>query len=663
MKKIIQYVIVVFLLYIAFLSTSERFVYHLSTFEQSFGEITFEYITRDIDNLEISIKHELLSDLKMNNFDVYKVETKYVSDYYMVKTIYGTPNALEYLRSLGIKPDLYTSFFIGDVEIKFSTIQELDDIYSTDVFRFIGTYEDAVTFKNILPSEISSLYQVIDIKAASGSENDINLTIYSIWGGVFAFILLISFYNVILSRKETIIKLTLGINPWNTFIKSSLMDIIVYSFLFYGLSYFLEFLIYVKYKFNTICILFVIMLILNTLINATINNISFKKDITNDKSNNGALIATYTVKCISLVMTIIVLSANSVIITQAMAYFEQENFFENKSDYNYYRFYYSISNVSNKISEEQDYERIDLLWKDFDKEFNDDSICIFDMTETFETPTILLNSNAVQQLGYCKNKEFLNTLSKTEKNKIYIFFPDHSEHTLKNFSQYIYSLFLRGQKDIEIIGGYYKGDTNLVSVNKTTNIYRSTVLKQPIVILDTVETSYTERYLNPKYFGENILYITNNEQFNMFVMQHSLIDKDITITNSKELYYHNYLGFKRNIKLIFIVSLLICLLEIIMIVFLLNLEYISHGVELAIKKTLGYTIISRNIRIFLVPIIIIPICTIVSYIIINTLNLGNPIFTILIGALLLIFEMLFVVYRSIKIECKNISTVLKGEQS
>ena len=100
MKKIIQYVIVVFLLYIAFLSTSERFVYHLSTFEQSFGEITFEYITRDIDNLEISIKHELLSDLKMNNFDVYKVETKYVSDYYMVKTIYGTPNSLDYLRSL-----------------------------------------------------------------------------------------------------------------------------------------------------------------------------------------------------------------------------------------------------------------------------------------------------------------------------------------------------------------------------------------------------------------------------------------------------------------------------------------------------------------------------------------------------------------------------------
>lgn len=664
MKKMIKYAIVSFLIFIAFIATSERFVYHLSTFEQTYGEITFEYLVSNSESTDNSIKKQVLNDLKERNFDVYKVDTKYVSDYYMVKTIYGTSNSLDYLRTLGIKPGLYTSLFIGDVEIKFASLNDIEDIHSSDIFRFIGTYEEAAAFKNISFSDISSLYQVVDINKTSGSEDGVYLTIFLIWGIVFAFILLLSLYNVILSRKETVVKLTLGISPWRTFIESSLIDIIVYIIIFFGISSLLNIFIFVKYKFNIICTLFILMLILNTIINSTINNISIKKDMSNNKKHNGALISTYIIKSISLILTIIVLSANSIIFTEAISYFSQKSFFENKENYNYYRFYYSLANSDrNNITEKQDFERIDLLWKDFEQKFGNDSICAFDMTETFEIQTILLNSNAARKLQYCKNSDLLNKISKTEENKIYIFFPENQKFAPNTFTAYIRSLFLRGRNDIEIIEDSYKGTSNLIAINKTTNAYRSTILKQPVIILDTVNTPYTERYLNPKYYGENILYKISPDCFKMFTEEHKIADEIVTVTNAKDLYFHNYNGFERNIKLISVVSLLICVLEIIMIIFLINLEYINHGIELAIKKTLGYSIVSRNFRAFIIPIILIPICTILSCITLYVSNLGSSIHAFLIGVLLLIFEIIFTLYRSIKIEYKNISTILKGEQS
>ena len=54
MKRIIKYILVILLVFIAYLATNERFIYQLVSFEQTYGEITFEYsIYGDKDNKKL----------------------------------------------------------------------------------------------------------------------------------------------------------------------------------------------------------------------------------------------------------------------------------------------------------------------------------------------------------------------------------------------------------------------------------------------------------------------------------------------------------------------------------------------------------------------------------------------------------------------------------
>ena len=662
MKRIIKYILVILLVFIAYLATNERFIYQLVSFEQTYGEITFEYsIYGDKDNKKL-VKKDIFKDLKDKQFDIYKVETKYITDYSIKKTIYGTEGAINHLKSLGIKSGKYSSIFAGDIEVVFFPIEQLNNIYSTDTFRFIGSYEKAAKFKNIYSYKNNKYFQVADIKDISGSENDVYATLYLIWGITFFLILLISLYEVILSKKEIMIKLTLGINPQKTFIEYSLSDTIVYVLIFFGLSILLGLFFNVRYKFGTVSILFLLMLLINTLINYTITKVSIKKDMSNHLGNRAALVATYFIKTLCLILSIIIFSANGIILIEGISFFKQEKFFRNKDVYNYYRFFYSVSTSDKeKLSESQDHERIDLLWNDFDKSFGKNALCNFDLSETFDTNTILINENSIKHFNYNLSQELSLKLLSANKDKIYVFAPEKTKISKERISSAIQALFLNGESDKEIIFDSYKGDASLVAINKTTNNYRSRLLNKPIIILDTIKSSYTERYLNPKYFGENILYRISDEEFHSFTDKHSISNEIVTVTNTKKLYLHNRSDFLRSIKLITVISLFICILEFTMIIFFVNLEYINHGLELTIKKTLGYSILSRNIRTIIIPLVIIPFCSILSYIIIYITNFGNAALSVFIGITLLIIELVITLFRCSSIEQKNISNILKGD--
>ncbi len=663
-KRIIKYIFVLFLFVFAFVATEERFVYHLVQFEQSFGEITFEYSIYGEQRGNTLSKNKLLKDLEEKKFDIYKVHTEQLSEYYVKKTVYGTNGAIDYLQSLGIKSGKYSSFFIGEVEVVFLPLKDAEIIYEADTFRFIGSYEVAAKFKNILPQDVKNFYQVADIKDNSVSDAGMNATLFLIWGTVFLFVLLISLYNIILLKKETFVKLTLGVDPLNTFFKNCIIDIAVFSILFFGSSAVLRLYIYVEYQFNMICMMFFVMLILNTGINYLIVNVSVKEALSNVFGNKISLMATYFVKIICLIMTIVVLSANSVIIYEAISYFKQEKAFEDKKDYSYYRLNYSMETSRREnITEVQDRERVTALWREFNKRFGNSAICSFDLTGTFNYETVLLNYNAVNNFVNCTNVDLIDCFSGVKSNCMYVFLPEKKNCPTDEVLSSIKSLYLRNQADVELIVKTYRGSTNITGVNKTTNLYRSNLLRTPIIILDTVEVSYTDRYLNPQNYGENMLYMVSKEDFNGFVYEYSLNGEIVTVTNVKDLYHYYLSNFERNIKIISVVSFFILVLDIMMIVFLTNIEYMYNGLELAIKKTLGYNIFIRNTRVVALPIIIIPICTFCAYIIVTVSNYGNPLPVLFVGILLIITELFITLFRCAWAENKNTASVLKGEKS
>jgi len=152
-------------------------------------------------------------------------------------------------------------------------------------------------------------------------------------------------YDVIISRKEMMIKVTLGENPYRVFALNAIEDTAVFSLSFFGLSLVLEQFSHVRYKFGFVCLLFLSMLAVNAIVNLLITRVNLKKDFSNDISSKGTLTATYIVKFIGILLASVILSANFIIIEQSLDYFKQEDFFKGKQDYNYYKICYTSLKV------------------------------------------------------------------------------------------------------------------------------------------------------------------------------------------------------------------------------------------------------------------------------------------------------------------------------
>lgn len=660
--RYIKYILVSFLIMVAFLATGERFVFHLISFEESFWRITFEYGLYGQEGSETLVKEKIATALEENDLDVFFVDTKFVSDIKEVKTIYGTQGALSDLRRRGISPKTYETLFIGEVEIVFKDFLELEDIYESDQFHIVGTLEQVAKFKNATVKDLE-YYEVKDLKEESGSERSVYTTLAFVWGMAFVLVILLTLYNVIISKKEMMIKVTLGENPYRVFAKNVIQDTVIFSLSFFGLSLVLEQFSHVRYKFGFVCLLFLAMLVINALINLLITRIDLKKDFSNDISSKGTLAATYVVKFVSVLLASIILSANFIIIEQCLDYYKQEDFFEGKQDYNYYSISYTLEtmeklNIDRKANED--------LWYRFNALFGDSSIRSVDFTTPEYGNAVFMNKNAAEQMMPYVSKDLASKLQSATEEKLYIFFPENcSSDSINNAKALFTTTCLHFEdEDIDkeelIVTETYSGSSKILGINSNLTLYKSRFLKNPIIALDNTKRSMTNRYLNELGFARETLYSVPQSDFDRYIADNNMQNEFVRVTNAKDLYYYNRSTIERNFKLTTALSLLILLLEIAMIVFAVRLEYTVNGVEMSVKKTLGYGVLARGKRLILLPAILIPICTAAAVTIVHMFNLGNPFYVFICGVVLLLGEIIFVISQCIRMDRIKTSLILKG---
>lgn len=659
--KVVKYLFVAFLFALAFLATGERFVYHLAHFEETFWGITFEYGIYGDENSNTLVKNEIAQALEENDFNVFRVITRYESDYREVKTVYGTQGALDDLRTRGICPQTYNSMFIGEVEIIFKDFSEIENIYESDMFYVVGTLAQAAAFKNISAEDIGKSYTVKDLKALSGSEEGIYATLALVWGIVFLLAVLLTLYEVIISKKEILVRLTLGESPFRAFATSAAADTAAYCLAFFGLAFLLEDVAHVQYKFGYICLMFVLMLILNIIINLLITRITLKRDLSNSMRGSGALSAAYTLKTVSVIMTCIILSANCVIIVEALDYFRQEELFESLADYNYYKINHTAQS-EHRLNLPKDTD--DELWYEFDRCFGGSSVSLVDLSGYFDYNAVLVNENAVDFMLPYVSEDLAAKLNAATEDKLYVYFPrNFSSEAIDRAIGMAATVFLHTEQEsnaTHMIYDEYEGRSELLGINSNSRLYRSAFLRDPIVIMDNTRRMDGDQFLNPLYVATEILYRIPQEKFDSFIADKNMENEIVKVTNAIGQYYFNRAGIERNIKLMCAISIFIAVLEALTIVFTLRLEYTVNGVEMAIKKTLGYGVLERAGRIALMPFIIIPICTAGAAILVHVYAYGNNLYVIACGAVILIAETTFVISQCTRLDRVKTALILKG---
>jgi len=208
----------------------------------------------------------------------------------------------------------------------------------------------------------------------------------------------------------------------------------------------------------------------------------------------------------------------------------------------------------------------------------------------------------------------------------------------------------------------YKGDIELVGVDNRIN-YKSQMMKNPIVIYDNLtpntDIATAEKYVSATY---NTMYDISDSEFNSFIDEFDLKNQNIVKSNVLDVYEYNFSIASRSMKIILMLSVFFIILEVLLIVLIIRMEYRINAVELALKKIYGYSTFERNGRLIKATIVSSLVSIIVGWIVLRYSSVTGSVYALLGAPLLLIIELIFIIYKSKSIEDQRLPLILKGER-
>lgn len=292
MKKI-KYITGAILFLMAFILIGEFFVWHLSSFSSAFPSTTL-YLQED------QSAPELITDVKAaakgSDVDVFAVKTKINSSFSMAVNIYGTENVKEYLEnSKSISEGTFKSLILGIVNLNYFALEQLPEEDLPKTYFLIGEHEDNVLFKQALIDKYAGNFP----RQENASAGDFTIII-GIWAIVFFLLLLLSLYDIALTKREAIVRMVSG-EPLLSFVMANaIKDVLVFSSIFFVLLLTLKTFTVATYYLKTTITAFLVFLILNSLLYLNLLKTDFRKDVSSKQSAKRVLKLSYVYKCAAI---------------------------------------------------------------------------------------------------------------------------------------------------------------------------------------------------------------------------------------------------------------------------------------------------------------------------------------------------------------------------
>lgn len=663
----IKYLICILLISAGFLFNGELFIFHLDYFQDSYYRTSFSFSVMSDGVPDEKIVSDFIDAGENHDVDFFMVDTKFKSSYEKEITIYGTDKALKHLKKKGIDEKEYKSLFVGNSIVRYEDFNKMKYFSKYDYCYLLGDEtkeKDMDSFKAELMASYGGSFPKL-----YGSDKGTYLNIFSVWLIIFLMLLIISIYEVIYQKKETAIKIILGGDIRSIFIKNSVKDTWVYSLIFIMLPILFLGLSNVLFKISFTILLFLLFLLINIGVHATILFINFKKNLSTSSGGKGVLATSYALKIVTSVLVIILLSSNFVIIAQGIDSYRQGDFFEKHKNYSYYRLNYRLyQEHSEKIFEDETN-----MNRDFYNRFQDRALQYSDMTENFggETayPILLVNQNTIKEESQ-KWPKLDNILKNTEEAKFYMLIPSHIQIDSDEVqhAEMIYSNFFGREYGNNIKKLFYEEDISLVALqNQGRN--KSKMADRPIILfnntiekIDEVHEEGADCYAFDMWYAYDILYDIPDMEFQQFVEEYALGDQIVVKANALEIHKSKWAAFSRSMKIVLVLSAFLIILEMMLITFIIKLEYKTNSVELALKKIYGYTLFKRNKRIIKLTISCSILSILVSYFTCLLLELPGGINIIWGGLLLLTLEVIYILKKAKSIEKAKLPAILKGER-
>lgn len=644
---------VTIMMIVGFLFIGEQFIYHLDGFYESYYRVNFTFVDVSENTTNEEIIDEFLETAHKYEVDFFVVDSEIVSDSKKVITIYGTPSGNKSIQEREFSSGVYSSLVSGRTQVQFKSIKEITDIRAFQHFYFIGgeeAFENIVDFSKKLIDKYSGGYPRIH-----GSNSGLYLNLSYIWCSIFLMMLIATFYEVLVKKKELIVRTIMGYNLTIFLWKTIVSDFLITGAIFIIVPLCIGMYTNVFFRFDFVGMLYGGYVIVNMAVYSLILQIDLKKDLANTRNTGVFICVTYVIKVITLFVVIFILSGNMILLVQGVNYWNQRQFFETHKDYDYYQLSYKNSNLS------RSFEDSDYVMQKFHKEFEEESLMYIDLSGNLglEYPILLVNSNALKEIEEMNPKMFKDEVEFKE-GKVYYLVPEElsNDEVTIDLGEEVYDFYSYKKNTTKELIVYDKLD--IVGVNKFKNIFRSFEHHNPLIIVDNTELdiSYNESS-RQIYYEYDVMYNLPEEAFYEFVQRNNLNKQIVKKTNVYELYEQNWQVIKRSLKLVSVLSILLLVTEIFITFFVIRLDYRSNAMLYVIKKLLGYSSINRNKRILIVSGASVSICIVIAVIVNVIANKNYGIYLCISACVIFGLEILYI-YGVIKhIESQNIVRVLK----
>jgi putative ABC transport system permease protein len=652
--KTIKYVIVFCAIWIGLLIIGESKVFYLDSFSD-----TFQYTTmfKPHQVNDQTMKDDILTAASQNNIEFFTLKRTPTDFKSLEYQIYGTSKANDYIQNtFDIREGTYSSLLLGNVTFKFESFSDSLDIPLTTTYFMIGKEEDIHNFK------VSLIDKYAGNHPREGSDGISRLPVFGVWILVTAIIILFTLYDILSQRKENLVRVTMGEKMSRIIWNNIILDAAALIFIFLVSYLTLQLFSNPDYEIQLSLLLFGLILLVNSLLYLSLLKYSLKETFSNSRTSKGTLIFNYSLKVITIIVTTAVLSSNLFVIHQSYNFYQQRDFFKQKQDFSYVNIHYELMEGEETESIEEQVE--------LEQERNTFYNHLF-YRQFYQGGTALQitrnNSDSVNEVYMNKNmeaylKELLPSIKTMNLSKDeYYFIPERLKESSYVQDGMIGSNFYSetGDYSSEVI--FYNENITIPAIHTFDD--SSSYLKNPAIIFNNKQISDEDLKLAEDLIAfpyNRIMYNISDEDFHQFIKNNNLKDQLTVKTNVWDHYLAQWEVSKHLLYINAIFTILILVLEMLIISSIIRLEYQVNSLEIAIKKTLGYSLLNRYRKLIIITLSITLLGVLTSL-------AGGLIFKVsqwtylLWGSVaILMLEMIFVIYFLNKADNENIPKILKG---
>ncbi len=627
------------------------------------GEIYQNYVINFMSDLNVSFEcpdniqceemlQQILDEAYKNNIKMYYVEKNIVNLYYEDIKIYCDYEVMQYIKEkYGIESGRVRSFVSGESNV---TFMDWDELSGEVICNNPNGYYMLLSLEEAKKLDIPMVDKYNNSsKGLSYSESKLQYEVVFciIWLIFVCIVSYISYYISISMRKEITIRMTMGDSLYARAIRYIIADFlicVIITLVVWGVTSNYAGKIFL---FEIAIVGSVVMICINTAILFVVLRGNYKKAFANLNVNSKILKMSYVIKMISSVVLVLSIAGN---VVDSVAYIEvlsQKSIYEKYKGYKYIDF--KASNDS-----KNPYVWFGYSSYFYQKNIRDMDIVSFEwIVDDVDYDVCMVNANFKWYLE--KHMAEFNQVNSNTTN--YMFIPISYKGSVQETDIRNWNMYLSDNIDDKVI--YYEGNLRFPVQNSyITHPY--TYLDNPIICYSE-QTDFSDSIKKENWGISQITlnrYFVNISDEEIAAVKEEVFDMgvDVVVTDVYDIYQYELLVMKRVFVCNTVVSVVLLLILVMLITTIIRLEYIANRKEIAIKKTLGYSLISRFKNIYLSTLITGSIGLMMVGVLIKNLDITYGHVVGIIALLITLIEIGFITVNCYISDKSNIQRILKN---